>query len=97
MKWALCGLLVMCGIACSARDTATVTDPSAAFADSESAALAGVGREHLVKGCVVQILKTTDRAARVKAVKCPDAPNMLPLEKWPGGTEGWVAKSALDL
>lgn len=80
------------------RTTATVTDNFAALADSEAAALSGAGRERLVKGCEVQVLRTTDRAARVKAVKCPASPSMMPLDRWPAGTtEGWVAKSALDL
>lgn len=68
------------------------------IADSEIAALTGVRGEILVRGCVVQIEQVTDRAAKVKALRCPDDPNMMPLAKWvSGSTEGWVAKSALDL
>src|SRR5258708_7783821 len=88
MKLAFClALALLAGCATPSQSTATVTDSSVAFADSESAALAGVGREHLVQGCVVQIIKTTDRGARVKPLRCPDVPWMLPLEKWPSGDE----------
>jgi hypothetical protein len=96
VKVALASLALIIVAGC-APTSGTVTDPATPFADSESDALAGRGREHLVKGCVVQLLKLTERAARVKAVSCPDSPEMLPLDKWPGSTEGWVAKSALDL
>lgn len=96
VKLALASVAMLLMAACTPT-TATVTDSTAALADSESAALAGVGREQLVKGCFLQVLKVTDRAVMVKAVTCPDVPSMVPLTRWPGGTEGWVAKSALDL
>lgn len=88
--------MILSGCAAPPKTLVTVTDPSVAVADNEAAALVGAGREHLIKGCTAQILKLTDHAIRVKALTCPDSPSMLPLEKWPNGNEGWIAKSATD-
>lgn len=98
MKLILIGVaaFLLGGCGASAKTSATVTDPSVAMASSEAAALAGTGGERLVKGCSVQILKVTDRALRVNALKCPESPAMMPLAKWQNGTEGWIAKSATD-
>lgn len=98
MKWVLVSLtaVVLSGCIAQFKTVATVTDPSVAVANSEAAALAGTGGERLVKGCTVQILKVTDRALRINALKCPDSPVMMPLAKWQNGTEGWIAKSATD-
>jgi hypothetical protein len=80
---------------------ATVTDLSVPFASSEADALvargflgtASLGR--LDVGCAVDVIKTTDRAAQVKLVSCPHSQNIDRAP--PVGTQGWVAKSALDL
>jgi hypothetical protein len=83
---------------------ATVTDLTAPLGISEADALVARGFQgsgplgYLVLGCSVEVIKTTDRAAQVKVVspagKCLG-------EGYPGrdmrGTQGWVAKSALDI
>jgi hypothetical protein len=79
----------------------TVIDLSAEFAASEAAAirsrfldLADLGR--LDVGCQVEVLTTSDRAARVRLVRCP-ADSTPGLERRaPIGTLGWVVKTALD-
>jgi hypothetical protein len=78
---------------------ATVTDLSAPLASSESGALvsrgflgnADLGRVGI--GCQVEVVKATDRAVQVKLVSCPDSNET----NVTVGTQGWVAKSALDL
>ncbi|HLZ29277.1 MAG TPA: hypothetical protein VKV73_18325 [Chloroflexota bacterium] len=80
---------------------ATVIDLTAEFAASESAAirsrfldLADLGR--LDVGCQVEVLTTTDRAARVRLVSCPSDSTTDNERRAPIGTLGWVVKTALD-
>jgi hypothetical protein len=80
---------------------ATVIDLSAEFAASEAAAirsrfldLADLGR--LDVGCQVEVLTTTDRAARVKLLSCPADATTSHERRAPIGTLGWVVKTALD-
>jgi hypothetical protein len=79
----------------------TVTDPSVPFDANEADALVPRGRDgqgaygRLVKGCSVEVIKMTDRAARVRIIACPNADantSTLIAQQ----VEGWVAKSALD-
>lgn len=81
---------------------ATVTDASAPFDATESDALVPRGPNgqggygQLVKGCAVEVIKTTDRAAQVRIITCPNADaNTTALIAQQ--VQGWVAKSALDL
>lgn len=84
---------------------ATVTDSSVPFTSSEADALVprgflGQGAfGRLGRGCTVEVLKTTDRAAQVRAVSCPpgDGTTVEAQFMGPNGLQGWVAKSALDL
>jgi hypothetical protein len=80
---------------------ATVIDLSAEFAASEAAAirsrfldLADLGR--LDVGCQVEVLTTSDRAARVRLVSCPAESTTGRERRAPIGTHGWVVKTALD-
>jgi hypothetical protein len=80
---------------------ATVVDLSAEFAASEAAAirsrfldLADLGR--LDVGCQVEVLTTSDRAARVRLVSCPSESTTGEERRAPIGTHGWVVKTALD-
>jgi hypothetical protein len=82
---------------------ATVIDLSAPFTASEASALRGraayltladLGR--LDVGCEVEILGTSDRAARVKLVSCP-ADSTTGVERRASiGAQGWIIKTALD-
>ena len=82
---------------------ATVVDLSAPFTASEAAALRGraayltladLGR--LDVGCEVEILSTSDRAARVKLISCP-ADSTTGVERRASiGAQGWIIKTALD-
>ena len=79
----------------------TVIDLSVEFAASEAAALrsrfldlADLGR--LDVGCQVEVLTTTDRAARVKLVSCPSDSTTGHERRAPIGTHGWIVKTALD-
>lgn len=80
---------------------ATVTDLSVPFDTSESDALVARGflgngsLGRLGSGCTVELLKTTDRAARVKILECPASANTP--NPPPAGSQGWVAKSALNI
>jgi hypothetical protein len=78
-----------------------VIDLSAEFAASEAAAirsrfldLADLGRLDL--GCQVEVLTTSDRAARVKLVSCPSESSIGYERRAPVGTHGWIVKTALD-
>jgi hypothetical protein len=78
-----------------------VIDLSAEFAASEEAAirsrfldLADLGRLDI--GCQVEVLTTTDRAARVRLVSCPADSTTGDERRASIGVLGWVVKTALD-
>jgi hypothetical protein len=82
---------------------ATVIDLSAPFTASESSALRGraayltladLGR--LDVGCEVEILGTSDRAARVKLISCPADTTTSVERRASIGAQGWIIKTALD-
>lgn len=82
---------------------ATVTDLSVPFDSNEADALVprgfmgsgSLGR--LGMGCLLDVIKTTDRAVQVKIASCPaDEKTTVPASAR-STLQGWVAKSALDL
>jgi hypothetical protein len=80
---------------------AMVIDHSVEFAASEAAAIrsrfldmADLGRVDV--GCQVEVLTTTDRAARVRLVSCPSDSTTDQERRAPIGTHGWIVKTALD-
>jgi hypothetical protein len=104
---AVVGLLLVVGCRGGVTQTAaptpvraTVTDLSVPLATNEADALvprgflgtAALGR--LEMGCTVEVLKVTERAAQVTVIDCPASPNG---PTPPVNTQGWVAKSALNL
>lgn len=89
--------------ATAAPQRASVSDFSVPFAASEADALVprgflGSGSfGRLGMGCVLEVVKTTDRAALVKVVDCPsDESTTVPVSTR-ATLQGWVAKSALSL
>jgi hypothetical protein len=48
-------------------------------------------------GCVLDVLKMTDRAAQVKIVSCPSDENTTVPSNARASLQGWVARSALSL